>query len=154
MNLKNVHRNCEVLSGQGSESLSMGKFFVIFDTDSVSPMFQILVGFSGTLTGIVNSKHINLQLSELKDDSKFHSMNSQSFKVGLSEEILENTRMKIQSNCSITARDLPEASQGNNLESGSKEMPNSLEIINENGKNLNISKTSWIDSLELKGLRN
>ena len=62
--------------------------------------------------------------------------------------------MKLESTCPITATDLPETSKGNHPEIGSKEMPNSLEIINENGENLSISKTSWFDSLELKGLRN
>lgn len=102
----------------------------------------------------MNSKHINLQLSVLKEVSKFHSKNSQSFKVGLSEEILENTYLNVKSNCPIATTDLPEIFNGKNFQCGTKEMLNSLEINNESGENLNISKTSWIDSLELKGLRN
>lgn len=78
--------------------------------------------------------------------------------LGLAEIIPTNTQLKIKSKDAINATNIPnckikEENGMHTLESESQELPNKLEINNENGS-IDVGIKSWIDSLNLKDVKN
>lgn len=115
-----------------------------------------LSGFSGTIKADLNNSKVDIQLSELFDKNEIHSSNPEAIiNLGLSEEILNETSLSISSNCEIKnlVLDLLMCQKTEKSFKIRKENPravNELKMSVTNGKSLNLSKMSWIDTLQLK----
>lgn len=114
-----------------------------------------LSGFSGLLYAELDSKNIDIQLSELFGENEISSVNSKTFKLGFSEAIVGDTTVKIESDCPIE-NSIPELmicvknEESFEVKKKNEESKNLLKVKVVNGKILELSKMSWIDSLNLK----
>ena len=113
-----------------------------------------LTGFSGLLYAELDNKNIEIQLSELFGENEISSVNSKSFKLGFSEVIVGDTTVKIESDCPIE-NSVPELmicvhEESFEVKKKNEESKNLLKVKVVNGKSLELTKMSWIESLNLK----
>lgn len=130
MNLKNVHRNCEV-SVEEAASLTM-------------------TGFNGTLLVTMNGGHIDLQIAELHGESVILANNATDMNLKLGEEVTSSTYV----HADVAAEKLH---LDDHLEPVRGEKENGASTLNANGLpnklflqtegTVRIKQQSWADSL-------
>lgn len=112
------------------------------------------VGFSGTFNGKLKTERTMLHFAELSGDSKVIISNPAGFvRAGFANDIVKNsTNLHIKSNCPILtkSKDFIICQKSEKMFEVIKENENSdstLTMIVEEGKELQLIKQSWIDSI-------